>query len=156
MRNDKNYEKSNKVTEVNFLISDESFDITQKIIKSVDVDVRQELSTELLDELCDLAKIDIVEVQILAQNQKHRKKNGRIVMRQYGYYQPDSRTITITNQTAARGAPLAGKTFLNTLLHEWMHHYDTFALKIITIHSKGFYARLSHIEKQLRYGREFV
>ncbi|HAL50215.1 MAG: hypothetical protein UU46_C0003G0017 [Candidatus Uhrbacteria bacterium GW2011_GWD1_41_16] len=156
MRDDRNYKKSNKITEVGFSISEKSFDLAQKIIKSIGVDERQELSVDLLDELCDLAKIDIVQVEILAKNQKHRKKDGKVVMRQYGYYQPDKQIITITNQTAVRGAHLAGKTFLNTLLHEWVHHYDTFALKLISIHSKGFYLRLNHIEKQLRYGRDNI
>lgn len=145
-----NYRKSNRITKISFKPSDHACAICGKILKSSSVTERQKLSLMLVDELCDQARIDIVNVKISEAKQHHRKSQGRIVMRQYGYYKPDKRYIHITNHTAVRGQPLAPKTFLNTLLHEWMHHYDTHKLKLNSIHSKGFYTRLKILEGKLR------
>jgi len=150
----RNYKRSNKITDIDFKPSDHAFGICAEILESSEVEHRQRLSDSLLDELCDLARIDIVEVKISDAKQHHKKSKGKVVMRQYGYYKPNDRYILITNYTAVRGQPLAAKTFLNTLLHEWMHHYDFCKLKIDSIHSKGFYLRLKSLEQQLRsYGR---
>ena len=151
----RNYKKSNKIEQVHFEPSDQACEICAEILKSSEVDHRQRLSVDLMDELCDLAQIDIVNIKISNAKQYHRKSKGRVSMRQYGYYRPSSCYIYITNHTAVRGQPLAPKTFLNTLLHEWMHHYDTCKLGLNSIHTKGFYLRLQSLEKQLRssYGR---
>ncbi|MBT3230430.1 hypothetical protein HN358_01425 [Candidatus Uhrbacteria bacterium] len=146
----RSYRKSNRTKKVHFKISELAYGISAEILQSSEVDHRQRLSTELLDELCDLARIDIVNVEISSAKQHHRRSKGRVSMRQYGYYKPDVRYIYITNHTAVRGQPLAAKTFLNTLLHEWMHHYDTHKLKINSMHTKGFYLRLGQLEKNLR------
>ena len=146
----RSYRKSNKITELSFEPSSCAYEICSEILASIEAEHRQKLSTELLDELCDLAKIKIVNVKISEAKQYHKKTKGRVSMRQYGYYKPDLSYIYITNHTAVRGKPLAAKTFLNTLLHEWMHHYDTHKLKINSLHTKGFYLRLSQLEKKLR------
>jgi hypothetical protein len=38
---------------------------------------------------------------------------------------------------------------LNTIIHEWLHHYDTEKLKLRSIHTKGFYMRLSSLKNNL-------
>lgn len=150
----RNYKRSNKIEEINFDLSEKAFELARAILNSSNTQDRQGFSLELADELCDLAKIEIVNVKISDAKQYHKKTNGRVSMRQYGYYKPDSRYIYITNHTAVRGQPLAPKTFLNTLLHEWMHHYDTYKLKLNSIHTKGFYLRIKSLETQLlNYGR---
>ena len=70
-------------------------------------------------------------------------------MKRYGSYRLGSATITIPNRTAVRGQIVASKTFLDTLLHEWLHHYDTLKLKLNSIHTKGFYLRLSDLKGKL-------
>ena len=110
---------------------------------------RQQLGDDLLDELADLARIDIVRLKISDAKQYHRKSGGRTTYKQYGYYKPDTKYIYINNRTAVRGQILAPKTFLNTLLHEWMHHYDSCKLKLDSIHTKGFYLRLSALQDAL-------
>lgn len=146
---DYNYKKSNAATSVRFLISAEAKKLAQLILQSSGEDERERLGEALLDELSDAAKIDIVELKISDANQKHRKSNGRIVMKQYGFYRPKSHYICITNRTASRGQILAPKTFLDTLLHEWAHHYDFKKLKINSIHSRGFYERLNDLKRKL-------
>ncbi len=145
----RNYLLSNKITAVDFPISDEAIFLARKIIASQETEDRQELGEKLLDEISDASKIDIVELQIQDGNQYHRRRNGKVVLKRYGSYRLASKTITIPNRTAVRGQIVAGKTFLDTLLHEWLHHYDTLKLKLNSIHTKGFYLRLSDLKVKL-------
>ena len=145
-----NYEKSNRITSVKITPSDSAIRLCAEILESAEASERGKLSEALLDELSDSAKIDVVNVVIADQNQTHRRRGSRIVMKKYGSYRLDSKTINISNRTAARGQILAPKSFLDTLLHEWLHHYDTHKLKINSIHSKGFYDRLNDLKFKLQ------
>jgi len=147
---DVNYSRSNSISSVKIKASELALKLSSDILTSSEAESRQQLSEALLDELSDSAGIDVVEVAIADQNQIHRRKGTRIIMKKYGSYQPSSRTIKISNRTAARGQILAPKSFLDTLLHEWVHHYDTYKLKINSIHSKGFYERLNDLKSKLQ------
>lgn len=144
-----NYNKSNKITSVGFKVNISSVDLIQYLLETSEVKERQRLGEMLLDELSDAAQIDIVNLKISDTNQYHKKSNNRVVFKQYGYYRPKSNYIYIQNKTAVRGQNLAAKTFLDTLLHEWLHHYDTHKLKLNSIHTKGFYLRLRDIKEKL-------
>lgn len=144
-----NYEKSNAIFEINFPVSRRAQKIVEKLLHSNTVLFRQKFGDALLDELADCAKIDIVQLKISPAKQYHKKRGGRTVFKRYGYYRPASKYIYITNFTAVQGKPLAPKTFLTTLLHEWMHHYDYCKLKLNSIHTKGFYMRLTSLQETL-------
>src|SRR6266550_306279 len=68
--------------------------------------------------------------------QRHRKREGRLELKTYGYYRiawestPRRGSIRIYNLTAIRQQVLAPKVFLETLLHEWVHHYDFTGLEL--------------------------
>lgn len=145
-----NYFRSNAADSVKIKPSDLAISICEKILASSEAAERQELSEALLDELCDAAGIDVAEIIIDDQNQIHRRRGSRIVMKKYGCYRPATRTINISNRTAARGQILAPKSFMDTLLHEWVHHYDSHKLKINSIHSAGFYGRLNDLKAKLK------
>ena len=146
---DRNYRKSNAKMSVDFYVSKKSRILTTQLLRSSRVDHRQRLSEKLLHELSLLAGIAAARVEISDKKQHHVKQSGRVVMRRYGYYRPSDRFIYITNRTAVRGQVLAPKTFLDTLLHEWMHHYDRERLKLNSIHTAGFYARLKDLKEKL-------
>lgn len=145
-----NYQKSNAITRVNFHISKDAVKYTQILLNSQTEEARQKLSETLLNELSKKARIDTVKIKISNARQYHKKYNGRVVSKQLGYYRPKSHYIYITNRTAVRGQILAPKTFLTTLLHEWMHHYDFKKLKINSIHTRGFYERLKDLKGKLK------
>jgi len=113
-----NYEKSNSIAKIKIPISLEARRLTSLLLKSKIEEERQTLGDELLDELADLAQIDIVNLKISETKQYHKKRNGKVAMKQYGYYKPGSKYIYISNRTAIRGQILAPRTFLDTLLHE--------------------------------------
>lgn len=144
-----NYEKSNAVLAIDFPVTRRARLVTKHLLRSRSAAARNELGEELLDELCDCARIDIINLKISDTRQYHKKRGGRTVFKQYGYYRPSSKYIYITNRTAVRGQILAPKTFLITLLHEWMHHYDYCKLKLNSIHTSGFYYRLGSLEHAL-------
>lgn len=146
-----NYEKSNDTTTIKIPISTEAQRLTSLLLRSKEEKERQTLGDKLLDELADLAQIDIVNLKISEARQYHKKRNGKIAMKQYGYYKPGSKYIFISNRTAVRGQILAPKTFLDTLLHEWTHHYDHQKLSLNSIHTAGFYARLKDLKEKLGY-----
>jgi len=146
-----NYERSNAITAVDFSVGTETKELAQQILQSSDAAERNKMSESLLDLLCDAAKIDICHVTITDTRQRHRRQNGRMVLKLYGHYRPQTNSISIQNRTAVRGQILAPKTFLDTLLHEWLHHYDTHALKLCSIHTAGFYLRLKSLKQILGY-----
>ncbi|MFA5133794.1 MAG: hypothetical protein WC459_03260 [Patescibacteria group bacterium] len=152
---DKNYLKSNHITEVDLLATKNALLYTKILMDSSLEPERQKFGEALLDELSDAAKIDIIKLKISPARQFHKKlktsAGWRIVSKQYGYYRPDSRYIYIYNRTAIQGKTLAAKTFLDTLLHEWLHHYDYKKLGLNSIHSSGFYKRLNNLKNKLGF-----
>lgn len=146
---DKNYIKSNRILKVDFFAPENALMYAKIILDSSDEFQRQKFGEALLDELSDAAEIDIVKLKVSPARQYHKKFNNKIVSKQYGYYRPAGNYIYISNRTAARGQILAPKTFLDTLLHEWMHHYDFKKLGLRSIHSAGFYQRLGHLKELL-------
>lgn len=143
------YTKSNEKLSVHFAPSPRAKEITRTLLSHIDTQVRQFLGEKLLIELASNAGIREVRLKVSGTHQWHKKKNGRTVFKQYGYYRGASNYIYIQNLTAVQGKPLAPKTFLDTLIHEWMHHYDKERLRIRSMHTKGFYLRLNNLKNQL-------
>ncbi|MFC1612299.1 hypothetical protein ACFL29_00410 [Patescibacteria group bacterium] len=146
---DLNYLKSNRILKVKLKVSENARMYAKIILDSQDEFDRQKFGDALLDELCDAARIDIVNLKISSARQSHRRRENKIVSKQYGYYKPGTNYIFIHNRTAVRGQILAPKTFLDTLLHEWIHHYDFKRLRLNSIHTSGFYARLKYLKEML-------
>lgn len=78
----------------------------------------------------------------------HKRRNGRVVYEVHGQCDPDG-PLEVFTRTAARARPVALKTLLDTLLHEWVHHYD-FTRFGESVHCKGFYERLTQLYHPLR------
>lgn len=147
----RNYTRSNRITTFDAYISRYAKRLAGKLLHSSNTDERQTLASSFLDELSKLAEISPVRVTISEAKQWHKKYKGKVAFKQYGYYQPRTGYIYITNRTAVRGQILAPKTFLDTLLHEWLHHYDTERLRLDSIHTAGFYARLKDLKEKVGY-----
>ena len=59
-----------------------------------------------------------------------------------GWYSPSTMLIRIYNRTAVRHDIISDGRFVDTLVHEFMHHFDTYGLHIESIHTAGFYKRI--------------
>ena len=75
---DRNYLLSNKITTVKITPSISMIDLTKYLLQVSDVSDRQRLSEQLLDELCDATRIDIVNLKISDTQQYHKKQNNRV------------------------------------------------------------------------------
>lgn len=104
----------------------------------------------LLDYLCDKYSIPRVRLQVISRPQPNRRQGGRLKMKTFGDYNRASQTIRIFNLTAVKQQVVSIKVFAETLLHEFMHHYDINYLKLSdTPHTKGFYMRISDLQRKL-------
>ena len=121
---------------------------------------RRRLAQLLVDELSAEANLTRVEVAVADKPQVHEHDGQRLQSKTYGYYRcwfEDGRVsrarIRIYHRTARLQKVITPKVFLNTLLHEWMHHYDFDGLGLPrSPHTSGFYARLRVLAEALDVG----
>ncbi|HSP64588.1 MAG TPA: hypothetical protein VLO10_00215 [Candidatus Deferrimicrobium sp.] len=121
---------------------------------------RRRLGQMLIDALDDLAGLPPCAVVVADRAQVHEHDGRRLQSKTYGYYRcrfidgavTDAR-IRIYHRTAVRQQVISPKVFLNTLLHEWVHHYDFAGLRLArSPHTAGFYARLRALAEALDVG----
>ena len=144
-----NYERSNSISAINFEPSGRARRLAGRILVSSGYEERQRLSHFLINELAFNAEIERIEIKITNTKQWHKRRGTRLAVKKYGVYYPKTKRISIQNLTAVQGKELASKTFLDTLLHEWMHHYDFKKLSLNSIHTKGFYERIRSLKERL-------
>lgn len=120
---------------------------------------RQEKGQRLLDVLDEAAGLPACKLTVADRPQRHRTRGGKLELKTYGYYRiawestPRRGTIRIYNLTAIRRQVLAPKVFLETLLHEWVHHYDFTGLQLDrSPHTSGFFNRIRDLAETLGVG----
>ena len=121
---------------------------------------RQGRGQVLLDTLNRAAGLPDCRLTVADRPQQHRTRAGRLELKTYGYYRialdqgrPSRGTIRIYNLTAIRRQVLSSKVFLETLLHEWVHHYDFTGLELDrSPHTSGFFARIRAVAETLGVG----
>jgi len=119
---------------------------------------RQVTGQALLDALDEAAGLPACKLVVADRPQRHRTRDGRLALKTYGYYRiaweaPPRGSIRIYNLTAIRQQVLAPKVFLETLLHEWVHHYDFTGLQLDrSPHTSGFYGRIRDLAETLGVG----
>ena len=142
------YKKSNRITHTQFQPTAASVNYAKTLLTATNVSERQSVGQNLLDEISRSLSIPSPLLNVNDKRQNHSLKNGRLARKTYGTYKAGK--ITISNKTAIRESILAPKTFLDTLLHEFMHHYDYEVLKFpSSLHTAGFYYRLGDITRKL-------
>jgi hypothetical protein len=116
-----------------------------------DAAFRERVAQHLVDELSREAGLPPCQVVVPDRPQVHRHDGHRLQMKTYGYYRftpatarrPAHSRIRIYHRTAVQQRPISPKVFLNTVLHEWMHHYDFHGLQLArSYHTAGFFLRL--------------
>jgi len=120
---------------------------------------RQAKGQALLDVLDEAAGLPPCKLTVADRPQRHRTREGKLEVKTYGYYRiawesaPRRGSIRIYNLTAIRQQVLAPKVFLETLLHEWVHHYDFTGLQLDrSPHTSGFFARIRDLAETLGVG----
>jgi len=144
-----NYQKSNAITSIDFTVSGRAKRLASQVLLARGHMARQKLAHFLINELAYNSNIERLDIKVTDTKQWHKRRGTRIAIKKYGVYYPRTKSISIQNLTAVRGKVLAPKTFLDTLLHEWMHHYDYEKLRLNSIHTKGFYERIRSLKERL-------
>lgn len=135
------YTKSNEVTEVSLKRFDKSY--SKRFLSDTN---RLKDGFELLNYLCDKFKIAPIKRLIILDKPRKQIKNGQI----HGYYVRNNREIYIYNKTAKTNKIIAINRFYETLLHEFIHHYDFEKLKLSdSPHTSGFYKRITDLMKKI-------
>ena len=149
-RDTPDFTRSNKFPALEYQPKAQERELTGKLIASTSAKEREALGQKLLDEICRSLKIPRARLRVFAERQPHKLRGGKLAYKLYGVYRCDSAVIEIANLTSIRKQVVAGKTFLDTLIHELMHHIDRKFLRIpSTPHSPGFYARIEDLKTKL-------
>jgi hypothetical protein len=102
----------------------------------------------VLDLLCEAARVPRARLKLRAAALA-RFRNGKAVGRLYGACDRDG-TITVALRTPVRRQVFAFKTYLDTLVHEFVHHYDHRRLQLAaSFHTSGFYRRVRDLYARL-------
>ena len=108
----------------------------------------KETTQLVLDLLCAAAEIPPATLE-LKETAEARFRGDKLVMKLYGTCEQDG-TITVAFKTAVRRKVFAFKTYLNTVIHEYVHWYDARKLNLgASFHTKGFYQRVRGVYAQL-------
>ncbi|MSR45482.1 MAG: hypothetical protein EXS13_00160 [Planctomycetes bacterium] len=102
----------------------------------------------LVELLCDEFVLARKRVVLRDEPRPHRRRGGRIVYELHGRCQKDG-AIDIYVRTAAQERPIAFKSLLDTLLHEFVHHHDFDAFGA-SVHCGGFYERLGQLYRPMK------
>jgi hypothetical protein len=121
---------------------------------------RMRLAQLLVDHLDTALGLPRCQVIVADRAQVHQHDGRRLQSKTYGYYRcrfaggrVTEARIRIYHRTAVREQIISSKVFLNTLLHEWMHHYDFAGLGLErSPHTAGFFARLRDLAESLAVG----
>jgi hypothetical protein len=122
---------------------------------------RQRLGQHLIDELSRSGGLPDCRLVVADRPQLHRHDGRRLQSKTYGYYkyQGDAQgglvwaRIRIYHRTAVQQRVISPKVFLNTLLHEWVHHSDFHGLHLPrSYHTTGFFKRLRALADALQVG----
>lgn len=141
------YEKSNEITSVRLNSFNKVY--AKEVLNSFESSSDREYNGQLLlDYLCKKFRIEPVTLMVTPASRPCSRRNTQT----YGLYQVARKHIIIYNTTAKTKKTIAIKTFYETLLHEFIHHYDMVALKLgDSPHTSGFYKRIGDLKEKLGY-----
>jgi len=144
------YDRSDSITSVK-LPQAERFSLVvrdlERALKREDRAATQAAAQRLVRGLCTVFELPRAKVKVLAKrpSQSWGEMHGL-----YEHEEGSAPVITVWMRTAKRKDVVAFKTFLRTVVHEFMHHLDFAYLKLEdSFHTQGFYQRESSLAKAL-------
>jgi hypothetical protein len=150
----KAYEISNALFDVDFAVTPSmrrKVEDLARWLAAGDKNQVKAATQAVLDLLCEAARLPAATLQ-LKDTAYAKFRNGRVAWKLYGTCDRDG-TITVAFKTPVRRRPFAFRTYLNTVVHEFMHHYDHWKLKLsASFHTSGFYHRVRHLYTRLLEG----
>lgn len=147
----KAYEISNKLFSVDFKVTPSmkrKVDDLAIWLSAGDKSKVRGATQAVIELLCAAARVPAARLSLV--DKAHAEFRGdKMVVKLHGFCAPDG-TITLAYRTAVRRKVFAFKTYLNTLVHEFMHHYDHRRLQLgASFHTRGFYQRVRDLVGRL-------
>jgi len=147
----KAYEISNKLFSVDFKVTPtmkRKVDDLAIWLAAGDKSKVKGATQAVIDLLCAAARVPAARLS-LVERAPAEFRGDKLAVKVHGLCAPDG-TITLAFRTAVRRQVFAFKTYLNTLVHEFMHHYDHRCLQLdASFHTRGFYQRVRDLVDQL-------
>ena len=144
------YDRSDAVSNIRFLHAEHfrpHIAALEKALASEDRSNTQQTAQRFIADLCDAFRVTRVAIKVLA------RRPSQDWGEMHGLYEAEDGThpvVTVWMRTAKRKQVVAFKTFLRTIIHEFMHHLDYVLLKLEdSLHTRGFYERESNLVKML-------
>ncbi|MBI3128138.1 MAG: hypothetical protein HYZ11_11085 [Candidatus Tectomicrobia bacterium] len=151
-RDTPDFVRSSKILRTSYHPGAEERALAGRLLGSQRASEREALGQLLLSGICQKMRIPPVRLRVIETPQPHTLRGGRLAAKLYGVYHFEEQLIQIAHYTAIREKVVAGKTFFDTLIHEFMHHLDRKHYRIpSTPHSPGFYSRIEDLKAKL-YG----
>ncbi len=149
------YDKSDAITRVK-LPAPERFHpaiiALQSGLEREDREMVADAASRIVGGLCIVFNVPKIKVKVLSKRPSGRW--GEL----HGLYESGEGqgiTLTVWMRTAERKDVVAFKTFLRTIVHEFMHHLDYHLIKLDdSFHTAGFYKRENSLAKGLMKGIE--
>lgn len=139
------YAKSNDVTEVCYKRLSKS-EFKAFMSSDEDCDSRQENAQRLLEYLCGKFSLPMMHVYFV--NIRQPRKYGKTW---YAFYYYNNHSVRVFNLSSKAGKPISMESVSDTIIHEFMHHYDRYRLKIESSpHTRGFYLRIKDLLNKLQ------
>lgn len=147
----KSYEISNRVNSVDFRVTPamrQKVDALATWLAAGDKSKVRGATEAVIGMLCEAARVPQTRFRLLdAAPAQYR--GDKAVVKLYGLCEPDG-TISLAYRTAVRRQVVAFKTYLTTLVHEFVHYYDARRLELgASFHTRGFYDRVRDLVGRL-------
>lgn len=104
-------------------------------------EVRSFYSEEIAKAFCNSLELCKCRVKII--NSPRPNVSGT---NQYLFGEYRNKTVVIYNLTPKKQKPITTSVFIDTLLHELLHHFDQFEFGLYAEHDNKFYKRLNQIK----------
>jgi len=144
------YDKSDSITEIDLPQASRFGLCVRDLAKWLAAENKAEVqraAQRLANGLSEVFEVPRVAIKVLA---KRPSRNWGELHGLYEVEQGSHPVITVWMRTAQRKQVVAFKTFLRTIVHEYMHHLDYARLRLAdSFHTEGFYKRESALIKDL-------
>jgi hypothetical protein len=119
----------------------------KRALSKEDKSAAQVAAQRMISGLCQVLEVPRASIKVLA---KRPSSSGGELHGLYEREEGETPKLTVWMRTAERKQVVAFKTFLRTIIHEFMHHadYDLLGLDD-SFHTEGFFKRESSIVYQL-------
>jgi tRNA/tmRNA/rRNA uracil-C5-methylase (TrmA/RlmC/RlmD family) len=119
----------------------------RRALEKEDKNAAQSAAQRMISGLCEVFDVERTAIIVLA---KRPSKSWGELHGLYEREEGETNKITVWMRTAERKQVVAFKTFLRTIIHEFIHHLDYVLLDLEdSFHTEGFFKRESSVVRQL-------